>query len=100
MELECCIQYMCKWYLSDTIELLDLVLNDNDEDPQYSAITTLNRFWIYLEYQKKIGDCECNNVASFLEKIGYSINDIDLFREKVRAERDIYVSDILDTTFF
>ena len=53
MKLEECIKYISDWYFADTVELLDLVLDDDIEDPQYSAITTLNRLWVYLQYKKK-----------------------------------------------
>lgn len=53
MNLEECIEYISDWYFSDTVELLDLVLDDDIADPQYSAITTLNRLWIYLQYKKR-----------------------------------------------
>ena len=46
MDLEECIEYISNWYFSDTVELLDLVLTDDVKDPQYFAITTLNRLWI------------------------------------------------------
>lgn len=48
-----CINTICNYFLSDTIELLDLVLFDDVEDPQYSAITTYNRFYYYLQYMKQ-----------------------------------------------
>ena len=47
MDVKECIEQIIDWYFSDTVELLDLVLNDDVADPQYSAITTLNRFWLY-----------------------------------------------------
>ena len=53
MDVKECIEQIIDWYFSDTVELLDLVLNDDVADPQYSAITTLNRFWLYLQYQQK-----------------------------------------------
>lgn len=52
MILEECMEYISDWYFTDTVELLDLVLDDDVADPQYSAITTLNRLWVYLQYKK------------------------------------------------
>ena len=92
---------MSKWYFADTVELMDLVLDDDIEDPQYSAITTLNRFWIYLQYKKEMDNSyECHNVSSLLKKIGYTSEDIALFRKKIQQERQIYTADILDEEFF
>ena len=101
MDLKKCIQYMSEWYFSDTVELLDLVLDDDMEDPQYSAITTLNRFWIYLQYKKETDKSyECGDVSSLFKKMGYTSEDIALFRRKVQEERKIYTDDVLDTEFF
>ena len=101
MILEECIEYISDLYFSDTIKLLDLVLDDDDADPQYSAITTLNRFWVYLQYKKMTDKSyECSNVSSLLEKIGYTPEDIALFRRKAQEERKIYTAEILDTEFF
>ena len=101
MNMEECIQHISAWYFSDTIELLDLVLCDDEEDPQYSAITTMNRLWIYIQYQKKLNkDCEYDSVASLILKSGYSSEDVALFKKKVLEERDIYHGTILDEEFF
>ena len=43
---------MAKFFFSDTIELLDMVLEDDIEDPQYSAIIAVNRLWTYLQYKQ------------------------------------------------
>ena len=96
MSLDECIKYISDWYFSDTVELLYLVL-----DPQYSAITTLNRLWVYLQYKKKTDrSYECSSVSSLFKKMGYTPEDIDLFRKKAQEERKIYTADILDTEFF
>lgn len=101
MNLDECIKYISDWFLSDTVELLDLVLDDDIEDPKYSAITTLNRFWVYLRYKNKVDqDSKCYNVSSLLEKMGYSSEDIALFKKKAQDERKIYTADILDADFF
>jgi hypothetical protein len=101
MSLDECIKYISDWYFSDTVELLDLVLDDDVVDPQYSAITTLNRLWVYLQYKKKTDrSYECSSVSSLFKKMGYTPEDIDLFRKKAQEERKIYTADILDTEFF
>lgn len=101
MDLEECMRYINDWYFSDTVELLDLVLDDDIADPQYSAITTLNRFWVYLQYEKMTDkDYECNDIVLLFKKMGYTPEDIALFRKKVQEERKIYTADILDTEFF
>lgn len=100
MDTKECLEYIKDWYFADTIELLDLVLTDDTADPQYSAITALNRLWVYLEYQKNTNTkFECCNITSFLEKMNYTSEDIDLFRQKVHREQEIYTGDRLDTYF-
>ena len=100
MNLEECIKYISKWYFSDTIELLDLVLDDDIVDPQYSAITTLNRLWIWLQYKKRTDkNYKCNDISSLLDKIGYTTEDMALFRKKAMEERKIYTGDILNIEF-
>lgn len=101
MNLEECIDKIIDWYFSDTVELLDLILDDDIADPQYSAITTLNRLWLYLQYESMTNkNYECNDVSFLLKKIGYTSEDIILLRRKAQEEREIYTSDILDTKFF
>ncbi len=101
MDLNECIEYISDWYFADTVELLDLVLDDDMTDPQYSAITTLNRLWVYLQYEQKTKEnYECSDVSSLFEKMGYTSEHIALFRKKVQEERKIYTADILDTEFF
>ena len=100
MNTDECIKYISDWYYTDTLELLDLVLEDNIEDPQYSAITALNRLWVYLQHKRKTDiSCGCDSVSSLLEKLGYTPEDIALFRKKAQEERKIYTADILDIDF-
>ena len=101
MDIEQCLQYICNWYYSDTIELFDLVLYDNSEDPQYSAITTLNRFWVLLQLkrQRQGEEFENRNVSSLIEDAGYTSKDIELFRKKAREELDTYTADVFDMDF-
>ena len=91
MTIEKCVESMAKFFLSDTIELLDMVLEDDIEDPQYSAIIAVNRLWTYLQY-KQMTD-------ALLSKLGYA-QDVDLLRQKAREERKIYHGTILETGFF
>lgn len=101
MDLEECIEYISNWYFSDTVELLDLVLTDDVKDPQYSAITTLNRLWIYLQYKINTNEnYECSDISSLFNKMGYTPEDFALFINKLQEEYKIYKGAILDTEFF
>ena len=86
-----CIQLISRWFLSDTVEFLDLVLKDDTVDPNYSAITALNRLYIYIQYKRQEdGTFQCQNVSSFMSEMGYSETDLILFGNKVRKEKDVY----------
>lgn len=101
MDTEECMEYISDCFFSDTVELFDLVLDDDVADPQYSAITTLNRLWVYLQYKKRTDpNYECSNIPALFEKMGYAEEDINLFIKKVRDERESYFGEILDTEFF
>ena len=101
MDLEECIEYISNWYFSDTVELLDLVLTDDVKDPQYSAITTLNRLWIYLQYKINTNEnYEWSDISSLFNKMGYTPEDFALFINKLQEEYKIYNGAILDTEFF
>lgn len=78
-----------KWFLSDTIELLDLKLSDSDTDPQYSAITTLERLRLYLEYTR---DCPADDkdVYEYLSECGYCDADIERFKHLCLDEKERY----------
>ena len=101
MDLKECISYICDWYHSDTIEFLDLVLCDDLDDPQYSAITAINRLWIYLQYKRATEENFAHDkVSTMILSMGYTQDDIALLRTMAQKERDIYVGKILDTEFF
>ena len=101
MDMNKCMERISGWFLSDTIELFDLVLFDDEEDPQYSAITTMNRFWVYIQYQKNLNkDYACDSVASLIRQCGYPAEELERFRKKVLEERPVYHGPILDDEFF
>lgn len=100
MNLNQCIKYMSERYFDDTVILIDMVLCDDITDPQYSAITTLNRFLVYLQYKNIVDkDYKCSDIASALEKIGYTREDISLLKEKAKDEYKIYIGEVLCTEF-
>ncbi len=101
MNLEECQRHINDWYLDDTINLVYLVLTDDEAGPQYSAITALNRLWLYLQLRNGTDpNHACANVASLLTELGYDPEEIALLRQKARAERPIYIGAILDEGFF
>ncbi len=75
------INKILELFLSDTIELLDRVIDDDINDPQFSAIGTIERLNLYFKYFNL--DTSIND---FLLSSGYSSNDIEIFLDKYRAE--------------
>ncbi len=101
MDLMMCMDYICSMYLSDTIELFDMVLDDDIDDPQYSAITTWNRFWVYLQYKHQTDkNFAIRDVPSLLLQCGYTDEDVALFVQKAQEERPIYHGAIFDPESF
>ena len=100
MDRNKCVQFIGKWFFSDTIELLDRVLSDDEKNPAYSAITTLNRLYLYIEFQKITGEQGCGCIQSLFRQMGYSEKAYEAFRAKAKEEYAIYSSEIYDTSFF
>lgn len=71
------------WYEWDFLELLDLVLHDDEEDPQYSAVTTAKKIELYLDYKR---EPELATVQDYLIMKGYSSEEIALFNKKYEKE--------------
>ena len=65
------------YFVSDTIELFDRVLDDDENDPQFSAVTTAKRIGLYLQY-RKIPDTK-NEISKFLLSSGYNQEDLKTF---------------------
>lgn len=100
MNFKECLERISENFLSDTIELFDLVLSDDVEDPQYSAIIVINRIWLYLQYKNMTNKIyQYSQVDAFIESIGYSTKDIEIFRKKAQDEYKNYRGEILDQEY-
>ena len=74
-----------KLFKYDTITLIDCVLEDNPQDPQFSANTVFERLQDVVLYEK------CNyvneiDVFEWMQANGYSEKDIELFKNKMLEE--------------
>ncbi len=78
-ELCDCIEKMEKLFLYDTITLLDCVLTDDPDDPEYSANMAYSRLETVMKFQSLYFGEKTNDVASFMLKEGYTQDDVDLF---------------------
>ena len=81
------IKEIIGWFVSDTIELIDKVLDDDDNDPQYSAVTAVTRIQLYLTYKNELNTIE---ISDFLLNSGYSNEDIEILKRKYDKELPEY----------
>ena len=59
IEMDDSLISIINWFESDTIELLDLVLDDSEEDPQYSANSTVSRINDLIQFYRKFCNKTC-----------------------------------------
>lgn len=92
------MRYLLEFFLQDTFELMDNVLDDDERDPQFSAITVIKRFWAYIQCEKQIDEAfPYRSVAEFLRgRSCRTEEDIALLFRKARAEYPHYHGEIDD----
>ena len=81
-----CLERIVKLFLYDTITLVDLVLTDDPDDPQYSANAAWDRLSDYLTYQEFHSHQQLSVVEYLLKEGGYSQEDVELFLRKKEQE--------------
>jgi hypothetical protein len=81
------IEKMEKWFWYDTITLLDCVLVDNENDPEYSANTVYSRLQCVVDFKKQYFGQYEDSVTELLLKNGYSEDDVKLLNKKRQQER-------------
>ena len=86
IELDDNLISIINWFESDTIELLDLVLDDSEEDPQYSANSTIGRINDLMQFYKKYCNKNIGTVRQYLKRSGYEKKDVDLLFAKQKEE--------------
>lgn len=86
-KLSPCIEKIEKWFEYDTITLLDCVLTDDANDPEYSANTVFSRLEQVVDYHNQYQNAAYTDVTDYLLKNGYSSNDVELLNQK-RNEED------------
>ena len=86
IEMDDSLISIINWFESDTIELLDLVLDDSEEDPQYSANSTVSRINDLIQFYRKFCNKNIGTVRQYLKRSGYKKKDIDLLFKKQQEE--------------
>lgn len=70
--------------------LVEQVLNDSEEDPQFSAVTATNLIKCYIQIMLDLNKkMPYRDVKGYFENAGFSENDYLLF-EKKRIEESTY----------
>ena len=85
-----CIERIVKLFKYDTLTLIDCVLEDDVEDPHFSANTTLKRIEDIALFEQDYKLNRSNDAKEWLYSNGYSKEDVCLFFEKVENEKKRY----------
>lgn len=88
-----CIKDIAEWFINDSIEVLDNVLSDDLNDPQYSANTAYHRLELYLLFSSLENSDNLITVNDYLVDSGYSKADIELLHIMRRKEAPLYYRD-------
>ena len=96
-ELCNCIEEIVGWYTSDVFILLDNVLTDDMEEPEFSANTVYLRLKQIIKFQRLYSDSanlpfDINekDIHDYLLLNGYTHTDVELFQKKCRYENIRY----------
>ncbi|MCQ4021698.1 MULTISPECIES: hypothetical protein [unclassified Ruminococcus] len=98
-----CLGYITDVYLSDSVELLDNVLTDDQIDPQYSANTAYFRLETYVLLRRLSFDDSVKNVDEFMLNSGYTEIDVKMIHKLRKNESPLFFRDnrtSLDFQFF
>ena len=83
------IEDIIYWFEDDTRKFIDQVMSDNILDPEYSAVTCVNRIirliQSYEGYKEKY-----KSIEQYLDDLGYSEEDIDIFMTSREKEMKYY----------
>lgn len=85
-----------EYYQYDICNFIKSVLEDNEDDPHYSAITCNNRILLYISY--KMLYYKNNNIESdedFFIKNNFTAEDYNFFKQKTEKESEYYCGKII-----
>ena len=89
--IEKCTCQIVRLFYYDSITLLDKVLSDNINDPEYSANTARNRLEMVLTYYNLKNENKICSIVEFLKQIGYSAEDISILQIKCERETQRHI---------
>ena len=83
------IKEIAEWFYIGTVTLLDKVLGDDLEDPQFSAETTLGRIKLWLSFKKEFyGEDIDTDAFEWMIQSGYTEEDVELFKWMIDDEHN------------
>lgn len=89
--MEKCTCQIVRLFYYDSITLLDKVLSDNIDDPEYSANTARNRLEMVLTYYNLKNENKISSIVELLKQIGYSAEDISILQVKCERETQRHI---------
>lgn len=73
-------------------DLIYAVLEDSEEDPQYSTVTAANLIKCYIEVEEALGHpLPYNSVEEYLRFNGHTSEEVELFEQKRLHESAYYI---------
>ncbi len=88
-----CVEEIVRWFICDSVELLDYVLDDDPCNPQYSANTVYCRLKTYLLFRQLYYNDTIITIDELLLNSGYTESDIEIFYKMRRKEAPLYYRD-------
>lgn len=85
-ELQACVKRVFKLLSYNASTLLDCILADDSDDPQYSANTTYTMFSDVILFERYCYGKIYKSVDAYLKHVGYSDEDIALFAHRREEE--------------
>ena len=83
--------FVINLFFSDTIELIDNILTDAQDDPHYSAVMAFNRLYAYLKLTSDSDrTIDEQAIVSLLQHSGYNKEDVQLLLDKKGEEEPIH----------
>ena len=75
-------------------ELITKVINDSDDDPQFSAVTTTNCIKCFIEVMHGLKQLtDCSNVQDYILQAGFSESEYETFEKKRYNESQYYLGE-------
>ena len=85
------LKYLLHIQIYDIELLVENVLGDSEQDPQFSAVTATNLIKCYIQVMNELGEAlPYSNVEEFFEFNAYTQEEYLTFEEKRKKESEYY----------